>query len=425
VKKPSLDPMSWLFILLIGIGAPINLLANRFYDNGWTIGEWLISYSAGFVRRGLPGSVLHGIASLWGLKPIYLIWLACLLAYALLASMLWKLCRGKIDTIILLSPMVLLAPIIGNFLIRKDVLILAFYGMSLLVISAWSDKRFSTLPCAFLVNVISIIAILSHESYGFWGLPSLAIIFSIAFLGSGELLNGSLVRSILYLSPSFITFLLCVGFKGSATHALLIHQSWQSISNILPSYGALSANSPTGAIDAIGWTTKQGLGLSYSTLNDFSSAVWVPAAWMLTIYICINLFVGSGEKHAAASKRTTILFQFFTVTPLFILGWDFGRWIFLWIGSSALLYGFATSFVKEQLADWSGGKAGLLAQKIAPGLELKGSSKIAFLFLGIPACCWSVKDFLDSTPILYAFSNLRFLLGMIRKVFLELPDLPA
>jgi hypothetical protein len=423
VKKPSLDLVSWLFVLLIGIGVPINLLSNRFYDNGWTIGEWLISYGAGFVRRGLPGSVLHGIASSWGLQPIYLIWLACLLAYALLASILWKLCRDKIDTVILLSPMVLLAPVIGNFLVRKDVLVLALYGMSLLVVSAWLEKKVSTLPCAFIINAISIIAILSHESYGFWGLPSLAIISSIAFLGSGGLLNGSLVRSILFLSPSFITFLLCIVFKGSAAHALLIHQSWQSVSNILPSHGALSANSPTGAIDAIGWTTKQGPGLSYSTLNDFSSAVWVPAAWMLTIYICINLFVGSGKKHAAAAKRMIILFQFLTVSPLFILGWDFGRWIFLWIGSSALLYGFATSFAEEQLGAWSGGKAGFLAQKIAPGLELKGSSKIAFLFLGIPGCCWTVKGFLASTPILYAFSNLRFLLGMIRKVLLELPGL--
>jgi hypothetical protein len=425
VNKPSLDPVSWLFILLIGVGVPINFLSNRFYDNGWTVGEWLISYSAGFVRRGLPGSALHGIASLWELQPIYLIWSASLLAYALLAGILWKLCRDKIDTVILLSPMVLLAPIIGNFLVRKDVLVLALYGMSLLVFGAWQNKKFPSLPCAFLVNVISIIAILSHESYGFWGLPSLTIIFSIAFLRSGGLFNESLVRSMLYLSPSFIAFLFCVVFKGSAAHALLIHQSWQSIANLLPSNGALSADSPTGAIDAIGWTTRQGLRLSYSTLNDFSFAVWVPAAWMLTIYICINLFVGSGEKHAAAAKRMIILFQFLTVTPLFILGWDFGRWIFLWIGSSAILYGFATSFAEEQLGAWSGGKAGFLAQKIAPGLELKGSSKIAFLFLGIPGCCWSVKGFLASTPILYAFSNLRFLLGMIRKVLLELPGLLA
>ena len=425
MKKPSLDLVSCLFILLIGIGAPINFLSNSFYDNGWTVGEWLVSYSAGFVRRGLPGSVLHALASLWGLQPIYLIWLGSLLAYALLASILWKLCREKIDTVILLSPMVLLAPVIGNFLVRKDVLVLALYGMSLLVISAWQNMRLHGLPCAFLVNVISIIAILSHESYGFWGLPSLALIFSVAFLRSDGLLKGSIVRSMLYLSPSFIAFLFSVGFKGSESHALLIHQSWQSIANLLPSNGALSADSPTGAIDAIGWTTRKGLELSYSTLNDFSYSVWVPAAWMLTIYICINLFVGSGEKQAAAAKRMTILFQFLTVAPLFILGWDFGRWIFLWIGSSAILYGFATSFAEDYLDAWSRGKAGFLAQKIAPGLELKGSSRIAFLFLGIPGCCWSVKAFLASTPILYAFSNLRFLLGMIRKILLELPGLSA
>jgi|LakMenEpi03Aug12_release.lakeMendotaPanAssembly.Ray.scaffolds.fasta_scaffold27605_2 hypothetical protein len=150
MKKSSLDPVSWIFVVLIGSGIPINFFSNRFYDDGWTIGEWLISYSSGFVRRGLPGSVLYGIASFWKFQPIYLIWMASLLAYALLSIILWRLCRDKIDTIVLLSPMVLLAPIIGNFLVRKDVLVLAFYGMSLLVVRAWSNKRLLTLYCAFL-----------------------------------------------------------------------------------------------------------------------------------------------------------------------------------------------------------------------------------------------------------------------------------
>ena len=30
-----------LFTLLIILGIPLNLYQNRFYDNSWTVGEWL------------------------------------------------------------------------------------------------------------------------------------------------------------------------------------------------------------------------------------------------------------------------------------------------------------------------------------------------------------------------------------------------
>ena len=48
-----------LFITLIIFGIPLNLYKNRFYDNSWTVGEWLISYAGGFVRRGLPGEIIY------------------------------------------------------------------------------------------------------------------------------------------------------------------------------------------------------------------------------------------------------------------------------------------------------------------------------------------------------------------------------
>ena len=57
--KPSLDNY---FVSLIILGIPLNLYKNRFYDDSWTIGEWLISYAGGFVRRGLPGLIIYHIS---------------------------------------------------------------------------------------------------------------------------------------------------------------------------------------------------------------------------------------------------------------------------------------------------------------------------------------------------------------------------
>ena len=59
---PNKLRLQYFFIILILLGVPLNLYNNRFYDNSWTIGEWLISYKGGFVRRGLPGQIIHFIA---------------------------------------------------------------------------------------------------------------------------------------------------------------------------------------------------------------------------------------------------------------------------------------------------------------------------------------------------------------------------
>jgi hypothetical protein len=70
--KPT-TPLGLFFLALILLGIPLSLWANRFYDHGWTIGEWLISYEGGFVRRGLPGSIIHSGAVALGISPIHLI----------------------------------------------------------------------------------------------------------------------------------------------------------------------------------------------------------------------------------------------------------------------------------------------------------------------------------------------------------------
>ena len=68
LKRKS--PFEVFFIILIILGIPLNLYKNRLYDNSWTVGEWLISYAGGFVRRGLPGELIHFISNKFSLSPI-------------------------------------------------------------------------------------------------------------------------------------------------------------------------------------------------------------------------------------------------------------------------------------------------------------------------------------------------------------------
>jgi len=392
------------FLSLILAGIPLNIRSNCFYDNEWTVGEWLISYQGGFVRRGLPGDILYGLASNFKLNPIVFVWLASGFSYALLSYLLFRFCKGKLKVSIILSPMILLAPVIGDFFIRKDVLAVALYGLSLLAIKASNSTSRSEPMRLILVNIISIIAILSHESYGFWALPSLLIIYG-THLRPQKSHRHMLLSGIIALLPAIAVFVFCLAYKGSAIQSLSIHQSWQNLNGLLPSQGALSAAVPTGAIDALGWTVNQGLKLSFSTLNDINYIFWIPAVWMMTIYIFINIFIGKGDDPLSAKRRAIVLFQFLAISPLFILGWDYGRWIFLWLTSSALLYGFSceaciNTFGNPALIK---GKVEVILKRLAPGIELRGRAQLALLFIGIPACCWSLEGFLLSTPIGYSF----------------------
>jgi len=101
--KPSLDNY---FISLIILGIPLNLYKNRFYDDSWTIGEWLISYAGGFVRRGLPGQIIHHISNVYFISPILLVWLFSVLALISLAILIIHSCKDSFQKSFLLSQLI-------------------------------------------------------------------------------------------------------------------------------------------------------------------------------------------------------------------------------------------------------------------------------------------------------------------------------
>ena len=406
---PRRNPLSSLYFVLILFGIPYNLFNNSGYDGNtvWNIGDWLISYEGGFVRRGLPGSIIYTISSRLSVPPIHLIWLFSCLFYLLLAILLWKLCSKKVSSTLLLSPLILLGPIADNYIVRKDVMLLTLFAISLASFRFLQSKDSPRLIGLSVINISSTMAILSHESYGFWALPALAA--SIYFANDNKKKNSRLrslrkaILTFICLSPSIAAFIFCLLFKGSELQAMTIHESWKELAELIPSKIALFQSTPDGAIGSIGWTTIKGLSMSISTLRSFSLGLWVPACWMLTIYICFQLFVGDKGFKDAELKRQIAFFQFLTLSPLFLLGWDFGRWIFIWITSSVLLYSFSPVSSKPNIFFiYRMDTLNHLLLKLFPGISLEGNRRRLMLFFGIPHCCWTVGRFLTSTPIGYS-----------------------
>ena len=409
-NKPSNQKFSFeiLFTLLIILGIPLNLYKNRFYDNSWTVGEWLISYAGGFVRRGLPGELIHFISTQYSLGPIFIVWFISIVSYVVLILLLLNFCKNLFEKSFLLSQLIILAPLSENYFVRKDTFLVLLYGLSLLIMKALYHKNINKLIAVLGVNFISMVAIFSHESYGIWGLPSLLIIFSIFEKQSKKNIFQSSLRATLFLLPAILSFFLCWIFKGDTNQSLMIHQSWQSMSEIIPSLSGLYEKDPSGAIAAIGWGTSQ-VFIS-SLISQFNLFIfWHPGMWLLTIFISIRLFIGKKKDLNQKLKRTIVCSQLVAFIPMFLFV-DIGRWIFMWLTSSALLFSFLyQTFGFKKLSYFSSTLKGQqILTKIIPHFSSIRTYNYILLFFGIPHCCWSIGRYLVSNPIGFSIKNIIF-----------------
>ena len=401
------------FLTLIILGIPLNFYKNRFYDNSWTVGEWLISYAGGFVRRGLPGEIIHFVSNRYLISPILLVWLFSFLALLGLATILFYFCKELFPKSFLLSQLIILAPISEDYLVRKDTFIVLLYGLTLLAMKQLYQQKLSKLSAILSVNFFSMIAIFSHESYGIWALPSLILILYLFERSNKKTYIQSSLYSTLFLIPSLFSFILCWLYKGNVDQSLIIHQSWQSLREILPSVIALNEKQPPGAIAAIGWGTSQVF--TSSLISQFNLNIfWHPGMWLLTIFIVMRLFIGKQKDLNQQGKRLIICFQLFAFLPMFLFV-DIGRWIFMWLTSSALLFAFLsqTFGIRKLLLHSSRLKGANILSKIIPEFSSFKNYNRILLFMGLPHCCWSVGRYLVSMPIGFAVKNFIFYFKVI------------
>ncbi len=377
--------ISGLFFGLIFIGTILNTLANKTYsEDSWTVGEWLINYQGGFVRRGFLGELIFLFSTSLKVSPIYLIWFICILSYFFLIFESLKAAKDKVSYIFLLSPSIFLAPLVGNFLIRKDIILLLLFLINLKILKAKT-------PNMLLFQVINIFSILIHEVFAIYALPiQILLVFKI-FQNRKKIIITNFLLPIL-------TFLLCLIFKGDYSQAIVIHNSWLSKEFLFP-FENLNYQFPMGAINAIGLDINHVILLLKSALSDFKGIIWVPLSWLLTVILLAGLFLGDNSSKDFKIKGFILLFQFIPFTILCLSGWDYGRWIFIWIVSSILVY----CIFRNELRSIEFNNFLFTA---LPKIEFNHSSKFLLILFLYPHCCWSLY-YLPSLLILSIYALLQ------------------
>lgn len=383
-NSPRFGATAWILLALLVHAACTQLAAALSWGHeSWQITDWLIHYEGGFVRRGLPGAVIRHLSESTGIQANHLVIGVSAASYLLLGAWLLRRATALFPAALVLSCIVMGFPAYQDCIVRKECL-----GLLLFLGCLRADSSRLPRPLALgLINLLAAVAILSHEAFAFYALPALVI--HLRGDRAGFSLNEH-ARRALALTPAVAVFLLTVWKHGTPDTARAVNASWVPLWRAIDPTIA-NPEIPAAAIDALGWTSAQGLALTAGLLN---MGIYQPAAWAMVFavsFLLIVLFTGHGERLRIAS---VLLMQWVFISPLFLLGVDYGRWLFLWAAGSLMLVATgrrAPLWVEDRVRNVFA-NTGL--QRFLSRVPVHDWYLLGF---GVPAC-WNLHNFLVASP---------------------------
>ncbi len=168
-----------VFLLTAFFVTAFNAVEHIQIKNVWTVGDWLINYQGGFVRRGLFGEALLWLGNVLSIHPSYLVLGVYLLCYGMFFWFSYLLLIGQKNILpfvfLIVSPFIFLFQIHdaqGGF--RKEIIIFALLAWLVYVAKTKSLRKLE-FTFYFILALYPLI-ILTHEMLAIW-LPYFVIVF--------------------------------------------------------------------------------------------------------------------------------------------------------------------------------------------------------------------------------------------------------
>lgn len=399
---PILIAIACLAIFLIWKNTLADLTVLKW--NHWAFYEWLINYEGGFVRRGLAGDLItrnfYG-DEIFAVNLIVFV-LSSLLVLLATTFALINLTSAKSALLYAFCPTGLYWMATANeYYYRKEMVFYISILSVCLIFTKWLSKPSRALG-AFLtatVFVLSIFLPFVHEGFLFYG----CFLFSLVLVALHKK-DSTRARSVvgIYLAVSVSVFALLSVFKGDATTSEVI---WGSISETTKLI--TKSEDISGGISAIGWSLSRGLSLSLITIQSGLGTYYLFS--ILVIYLTVG-FIVSEQRHLRLqelyfSKQFFLPFLLITLSflPLFILGWDWGRWVMgIWYVSICVYFLKLDTLLLELTA-----KVLSIHRFRLTSIAFAGLLFIAFI-TRVPECCFSGSG----TSLLFnpAFSQFKEIL---------------
>jgi hypothetical protein len=392
---------------------PERLQKGYDYSGDYGITEWLINYSAGFVRRGLLGEILHWLwKTVEGINPVLLIIIMSTIIYAVFLAYVALKGRAVSPSFVIPSAFIAGGPLFTNNVVRKDVLLLLIFAATIMLV----PKRTTQLGKAITANVILTFGMLIHEMFAFIAFP--ATVYCLSSRNNGDRPSiRSLGKSMLHLAPAIVIFMVIVTKHDLHGASQIIHDSWKDI---------WTSNSPwpTQAGGSIAWLNK---GLREAIVTNFTfyfkSYFGMPAVLLMTLNIGVGYLLVTCSIALTAKRGTDsidyvnyLLMQTIAVIPLYIIAIDSGRWAIL-SSASAFILLMELPFRIQLLPLSVQARLESAMTSMAQGDRNKWLSMAStcLLFIGIPGIWWTPTGFVESAPIYqiwYLSRNLGFTPGL-------------
>lgn len=315
----------YFFILTVALTTVISSLNAYFELNTWKMGDWLINYNGGFIRRGLPGQLALMLAGLTYINPGIWVLLFQVLFYAVFLFFSFLLVKSE-KNIIVYAPLIF-SPFLFTFHIydlqaggRKEIIFFALLSFTVYAARNYNINRFN--KNYNLILLCYPFVILTHEMLAVF-LPYLLIVNFIKNRNN----KYSFKSNLFLLLPSIVTFLISITGKVSSTKVNLISEAVVESGYPLPFGGAL-VHLNKNISDGFIWVRE----LVFEQNYLFYSIFLLYVVWP---YILIK------EKFKKIFKnRINLLLAMTSIvgtTVLFLIAADWGRFIYIHLVSLFLI----------------------------------------------------------------------------------------
>ena len=311
------------FCILVFLGIFSLIFEKIFYSfiNNWSLGEWLINYEGGFVRRGLFGQIFQiyenpgHIVNVFQ-KVVIFLFFTSILIYLFLERNKSLLLQFTIILLFCSGGIVDFLTSDKNFeyLDRKEILFYLIL-MTLLLLKYFFPLNSYTwiITCA----ILSSLMILTHELFAVYFVPSL---YFIIFLNNFNNKKFLLSSSLLYLIPTTFVFVLVFINSGSVDTVKAIFESYKSTDvEYLYKVGS--------GLKALAWTFDQSHKLSLRMFELGSIYPWFFYLFF-NLFICIFLSYSlNDDLKKFLISNILLLLSFLGFVVAAYSGWDWGRFI--------------------------------------------------------------------------------------------------
>jgi hypothetical protein len=281
--------------------------------------NWLINYRGGFIRRGLGGSIILQLSSVFDISATLLINVICAAAWIfIIVFFTVKFIRKEYPIFILLLPFFIGETILvdPSCFLRKDSFCLMIF---IIILSLFFNCKSNRALFFLIINLLFVFGILVHEVIFFFSFPILFLSYHKKY--------GSLIKSLLFFVPSTAAFICCELISSDETTMEMLRLT------------------PQIKFDYVGFLFTpffKSFRMLWSQINDphllftlFYFLLWIISVYFVSVnFDKIKIDLSKIRETNIGFLSRILMFQFLSISPLFCCTWDWGRWIFLWVASS-------------------------------------------------------------------------------------------